>query len=566
MPRRPIVDRQGTIVAIDQLVYDVYAHPLYFEASQDAIATQLSRILTNRTQPELANLLQTRDSGIRLAEAVSRGVAQQIRELGLQGIDLEAKQQRFYPYNDLLAQVTGFVFFDERREGQSGIELVYQEQLRRTPGKFDLQRMQDGTLMPDINSKGFQPQDDLRLQLTIDSRLQQVAQMSLQQQMETFDATQGAVIVMDTWDGALLALATAPSYDPNHYYESEVERFRNWAVTDLYEPGSTFKSVNVAIALESGAVRANDQIYDEGQIQIDTWPISNHDFNYVGGRGALSITEVLQYSSNVGMVHIMEQMPPGDYYDALTNLGLGQPWSTDLPSPATGYLKSRSTFELSRVDAATAAFGQGISLTPLQMAQILAPIGNGGELVTPHVVSGLVDSENQLHWQPERSPSKAVFSETTAQTVLEMMEAVVTDGTGKNAAIDGYRVAGKTGTAQKAKDGSYLENAKITSFVSLFPVEAPRYLIFVVVDEPKGAGAAGSTVAAPVAKQVMESIIGLYGIPPSQPEALNAVPDAGPAPANTNSTEPEDLQPEDSGASLDAPSDRAWDDQLPASE
>ncbi|MEM8602598.1 MAG: penicillin-binding protein 2 [Cyanobacteria bacterium P01_H01_bin.121] len=544
LPRRPIVDQQGSLIAVDQRVYDVYAHPILFAASSEAIATQLSEVLPEQSRAALLRLFAERDSGIRISEALPRSVAQELLSLNIQGIDLEAKQQRYYPQGDLFAQIVGFVFFDERRDGQGGIELIYQDELQRTPGQFQLRRLQDGVLIPDSDSKGFQPQDDLRLQLTIDARLQQVAQGGLQRKLDEFEALKGAVIVMDVWSGALLTLATTPSYDPNRYFAADVESFRNWAVTDLYEPGSTFKPINLAIALDAGIIQAADQVYDEGQIQIDNWPISNHDFDQVGGRGALSISEVLQYSSNVGMVHIMEQLDPSQYHDKLTELGMAQALAIDLPSPATGYLKSRDIFEASPVDVATAAFGQGISISPLQMAQVLATLGNGGNLVTPHVVAGLVDGQNVTHWQAEQAPRKTVFSKATTETVLQFMEDVVTLGTGQVAAIDGYRIGGKTGTAQKAQDGIYLDDARITSFASIFPIESPRYLVFVVIDEPQGDDAYGSTVAAPLAKEVMNAMIGLYGIPQNQPDL-----------ATTEVQPPEPASSTDAGAAADNHSD-----------
>jgi cell division protein FtsI (penicillin-binding protein 3) len=371
----------------------------------------------------------------------------------------------------------------------------------------------NGSLMPDYAPQGFLNSDDLKLQLTIDSRVQRVARGALKEQMTKFSAKRGAVIVMDAVDGSILALVSQPTYNPNQYAISDISLFKNWTVADLYEPGSTFKPINVAIALENGIIKADDIFEDPGSIKIGTHTIKNAEKT---GYRQLTIPEILQTSSNIGMVRIIQRLKPSIYYNWLVRLGLGQKVETDLPFEVSGQLKSQEKFISSAIELATASFGQGFSLTPLQLVQLHGALANGGKLVTPHVIRGLIDSQGEMHYSTPLPNPRQIFSTTTTQKVVDMMETVVNSGTGKAARISGYRIAGKTGTAQKASpNGGYTKGARITSFVAILPVESPRYVVFAVVDEPKGENAYGSTVAAPIVKTVMESLIPIEQIPPS---------------------------------------------------
>ncbi len=515
IPRRPIADRNGNVLAIDHPVYTLYAHPNAFKLPKPAVAEKLAPIL-GRSAADLIRKLDSAESGIRLEYSLAENSAERIRDLQLNGLDLNRQQQRLYPQQSLTADVVGYVDVDQ--VGQAGVEYSHKNLLERSVKSVRLSRTGVGNVMPDQVPGGFLHIDDLQLQLTIDSRVQRSAQSALQQQVKKYAAKRGVVLVMDVQDGSLLALVGDPSYDPNEYYKAKVERFKNWALTDLYEPGSTFKPINVAIALEAGAIKPDQVFNDEGEIYIDSWPIQNFDYSYAGARGPISVSEILQKSSNVGMVRIVQQMKPDVYYSWLQHIGLGQTTGSDLPFEISGQLRDHNSFVQSPVDVATSAFGQGFSLTAVQLLQMHGILASGGKLLTPHIVQGLYNSNGQPYWQPHQSPPKQIFSPTTTQTVLGMMEAVVSKGTGKAAQIPGYRIGGKTGTAQKASSGGgYQANAKITSFVGIFPIASPRYVVVAVIDEPKGEDAFGSTVAAPIVKSVIETLITIDKIPPSQP-------------------------------------------------
>jgi cell division protein FtsI (penicillin-binding protein 3) len=509
-PRRLVVDRNREVLAIDRPAYTLSVHPKLFTKSNLEMGQLLGKIL-DRDPGELEEKFNAKKSGIVLSTNLAEETADRILGLGLNGIDATKKYSRFYPQQDLVSEVVGYVNVDRR--GQAGVEYSQEKLLERVMQGMRMSRTGKGAMMPDHAPDGFINHDDFQLLLTIDNRLQRAARYALKRQIRRYGAKRGAVIVMDAYDGSLLALVAQPTYNSNEYSKADISLFKNWTVADLYEPGSTFKPLNVAIALELGAIKPDDTFNDSGTIKVSDRVINNSENKRYG---RISIAQILQYSSNIGMVQISQRMRPNMYYGWLERLGLGQSLETDLPFAVASQLKSQEEFTSTPVEPATTSFGQGFSLTPLQLVQMMGSLANGGKLVTPHVVQGLVDSTGQMHYSPNRSQARQIFSPLTTQKVVEMMETVVAaNGTGKAAQIPGYRIAGKTGTAQKASGGVYIKGARITSFVGILPVESPRYVVLAIVDEPKGENAYGGTVAAPIAKSVMEALITTEQIPPS---------------------------------------------------
>lgn len=517
VPRRSIVDSQGNVLATDSLTYTLFVHPKYFEGTKeitnptDYIAKELSAILGNITPEQLEKKFKEKDSGIKLATGLNESQAVKISALGMGGVDLEKQYSRYYPQDEMAADIIGYV--DGAHQGQAGLEFSQKEILERDVETFSIRRTGKGVVLPNSLPENLLQSNDWQMQLTIDMRLQRAARELLKAQLGQQKAKRGTVMVMDAQDGAILTMVNEPTFNPNEYNKAKVEYFKNWAVSDLYEPGSTFKPVNVALALNDGVLKATDTVYDPGSVKVGPWTISNASKT---GGGIIPITEVIRSSSNVGMVSIISRFKPARYYELLQSIGLDGKTGIDLPGEVASYLKPRESFIGDPIEPATASFGQGFSLTPIKLLQLHAMLANGGKLVTPHVVKGLVDARNYLHWQPDH-PVKQLIEPNNTQAVLKMMEAVVDGGTGKAAYIDGYRIGGKTGTAQKAGPrGGYLPNAKITSFVSVLPINDPRYVVIAIIDEPKGANAYGGTVAAPIVKKVMEALIAIKGIPPSK--------------------------------------------------
>ena len=518
-PRRSIIDRRGNLLATDRLVYELYVHPILFKKPKEVIAEELANILDNTSKTELLARFEEKPSGIRLRKELTEELATEVRRLYRNGIDLSKKYARYYPHEELAANVVGYVQKDDH-QGKTGVEFTQQELLTRIAEKFtNVKRTRKKEILPVYFPEKALEFDARQVQLTININLQRLAHQALKKQMEAFNAKRGTVMVMDAHTGELLSLVNEPTYDPNRYFNYQLENMRNWAVTDLYEPGSTFKPINVAIALEAGLITPHTQIYDPGKMKVGGWTIRNHDYYRNGGHGKIGIDEILQVSSNVGMIKIVERMSPQDYYNKLQQLGLEEKVGIDLMAETPGSIKSEFQFTNYPIEPATASFGQGFSLTPIKLAQLHGAIANGGYLVTPHVVRGLIN-QNQELVATKNYTKKQVFSSQTAQEVLTMMETVVSEGSGKVAQISGYRLAGKTGTAQKANDRGFYGNEKITSFVSIFPVKNPRYVVLAVVDEPKKPLAYGSTVAAPIVKEVIQGLITIESIPPTHPQEL----------------------------------------------
>ncbi len=518
--RRSIVDRNGRLVALDEQRYRLWAHPRYFNFPGDdpdllrkpiEVARKLSGILPI-SMGQLVDRFGDRASGVKLVEGLNSETAAEIRGLGISGLDLEPYPQRVYPQGQIFANVVGFL--NQDRVPQAGLEQSRHEELLRFEQPRSMRLGKDGTPLPDDLAPGVFYEDNLSLQLTLDARLQELASKVLTRQVAKWKAKKGAAIVMDVVNGELLVLASTPTYDPNKYWEFQPSLFREWSVQDLFEPGSTFKPINLALALQEGVINPEGKVYDNGKLNIGGWPIYNNDRQV---HGLIDFPKLLQVSSNIGMVKTMRHLEASIYWDWLQKLGLDERPDTDLPGAVAGQLKNKDEFVHHPIEPATAAFGQGFSLTPLKLAQLHALIANGGHLVSPHITRGL-RAGNSL--APRGSVRKNVLLRPdVTRTVRNWMESVVEKGSGMGVKTPGYRIGGKTGTAQKARNGIYQPDLKVCSFIASLPADRPRYVVLVVVDEPKGNNAFGSTVAVPVAKQIIDALLVLEKIPPSNYQA-----------------------------------------------
>nr|NP_038351.1 peptidoglycan synthetase [Mesostigma viride]Q9MUV9.1 RecName: Full=Peptidoglycan D,D-transpeptidase FtsI homolog [Mesostigma viride]AAF43792.1 putative peptidoglycan synthetase [Mesostigma viride]WKT08202.1 penicillin-binding protein [Mesostigma viride] len=532
-PRRTICDRNGIPLAIDTLAYDIFAHPLHFKKSTFDIANELYSIL-NLDVEYLQNLFIKNTTGICIAHQAPEQIANQIIAKNIEGIELVQHPKRYYPYKQLCADVIGYV--NTLHEGQAGLELSCQESLQLQSPEVVSAIDGRGFLINDGIPRELFKQDSLCLQLTIDLDLQKASYLAIYDGIKKCNAKRGTVIILDPYTGAILALVTAPSYDPNVYYDFPIERFKNWPVIDLYEPGSTFKPINMAIALEAKAIKKNDFFYDEGCIQISDTIITNN--NYYNKQFAcdknshLNITDVLSNSSNVGMVHILQRLAPEIYYQWIQKLGLGNNvfLETDFPLSSYSSLKNILEFTSYNIESAVTSFGQGLAMTPIKLAQLYACLSNGGNIIRPYIVDGLFDIQNEKLFTlnnnifdqnislKRKLLKTKVFSPSTTEIVLDMLEEVIFNGTGSSCFLPGYRIGGKTGTSQKhAEQGGYSTKHILTSFAAIFPINNPQYVILSVIDEPSIPLSFGSNTAGPVVRSIIESLIRIKKIPPSIP-------------------------------------------------
>ena len=516
--RRSIIDRNGRLVALDEQRFHLWAHPNNFRFPGDDsqllrkpvdVALKLSALVPQTTK-ELVDLIGDRSSGVRLARGLEPEVASEIKKLGISGLELEPYLQRVYPQGELFANVVGFL--NDDRVPLAGLEQSLNEKLSRKKGPVHLLRLAgDDTPLPDDLIPGVFFRDDAQLQLTLDSRLQELSAKALETAIRDWSARRGVAIVMDVTNGELLALASAPTYDPNRFWKYSPALYKEWSVQDLFEPGSTFKPINLALALQEGVITPEGTVDDTGIINVGGWGLRNYD---LGSNGVLNFAEVLQASSNIAMVKVMQKLNPSSYWDWLHRLGVNEIPKTDLPGAVAGYLKPKKQFVDKPIEPAVASYGHGLSLTPLKLAQLHALIANGGYLVSPHITRGIKGSEPRQSASPN-SGSPLLRPEVT-RVVRGWMESVVDTGSVYGfKKIDGYRIGGKTGTADKLVNGVFGVGLKVCSFVANLPADDPRYVVLVVVDEPRGGGAYGSTVAAPVAKKIIEGLLVLEKIPPS---------------------------------------------------
>lgn len=509
--RGTIVDRHGKVLAMNMEVPSVFGVPSVLD-SPAQVARTLSPVLHVRAADLEKKLRQDR-SFVWLARKLDPEEGHRIEQMPMEGIGTVLEGRRFYPKGPLLAHVLGFAGLDG--EGLEGLERRYESNLHGQKRVAVLQRDALGRIVFSKDEEAQRPSAGQSLTLTIDEVIQYIAEKELEEAMVKTRAKAGTVIVLDPNTGELLALAINPRFNPNSVAGLTPGRWRNRALTDAYEPGSTMKAMVAAAALEEKVMRPDTMVFGEnGRMTIANTVIHDHE-----KMGWVTFSQVIQKSSNIGAAKTGMALGDQRLYRYLHAFGFGQRTDIDLPGEAVGLF--REPRDWGRRSLASISMGQEIGVTPIQMVTAISALANGGRVMKPYVVSEVRDAQGVVVKRVEPQVKRQVISPETARTVTSILEGVVTNGTGTKAAIPGFRVAGKTGTAQKIdpRTGAYSSTQFVGSFVGFVPADNPRLAMIVVIDEPQGE-AWGGSVAAPVFRRVGEQVLNYLGVSSNEPVKL----------------------------------------------
>jgi cell division protein FtsI/penicillin-binding protein 2 len=497
--RGTIFDRNGEPLAIGQPTTTVFANPRHVERPR-ATTLAVARALDLPPEEVYAQLVDRSRGFVYLARKASQLEAEQLEDLGLAGLGFFPEELRTYPQGPVAAQVLGFAGLDNK--GLEGLERSLEGVLAGRPGSRTIVKDPGGRVLDVVSTKPESPGRNVRL--TIDDQIQANAEDVLLETVRQTGARSASAVVMDPYTGAVLAMAVAPGFNANRFATTRADRRRNRAVTDTYEPGSTFKLVTIAAALEEGLVSPGSSFRLEPSIHVADRVI--HEA-HTRGTEQMTVRSIVERSSNIGTITIAQQLGEGRLADWIDRFGFGHATGIDFPGESSGLALPPDEWSGSTIG--TVPIGHGIAVTPVQMARAYAAIANGGVLVTPHLV-GAIDGS-----AVKRKRGKRVVSRGVSNQMLSMLRGVVLEGTGTEAAIPGYTVAGKTGTAAKIDPdtGRYSHSKYVASFVGMVPATKPRLVIMVMVDEPLGAYYGGE-VAAPAFKQIARFNLQHLEVPP----------------------------------------------------
>jgi len=495
--RGVIYDCNRVELAVSLDVDSLYARPRLMQDKKDA-AQKLCSIL-GIPRDKILGIIQNRQSFVWVKRKITPEQSEKIKDLKISGLGFIKEAQRFYPHKELAGQLLGFVGVDS--QGLEGIEREFDKQIKGASGYLLVNR---DALGRDLFPEGIKKVDSLRgynLVLTIDKNVQYIVEKELQAAVTAARARSGLAVAMDPRTGEILASAVAPAFNPNQG-NSSGSIWKNRAITDVFEPGSTFKPFVVGSALEEGVVKPAD-IYD---CENGSYPIGGKIIHDAHPHGLLSVTEVIKFSSNIGASKIAQHLGRERFYNYIRKFGFSQETGIELPGEVSGYIPHASQWR--EINLGTISFGQGVSVTALQMAAAYSAIANGGLLMRPYLVKKIQEDCGTVIQEAGPAIIRRVISEQSARMLREMLKTVTEDGgTGQRARVEGYEVAGKTGTAQKiAANGKGYSDKCISSFVGFIPAQDPKLTIVVVIDEPQGV-TYGGVVAAPAFSKMAQQIL-----------------------------------------------------------
>jgi len=524
--RGSIYDRNGVELAKSATVATIGVVHAQVEDSEE-----VTRVLSEKLGLDYEYVKKKVEKNValeRIQSKVDKELADEIRKLNLAGVKIDEDSKRYYPYGNLASHVIGFVGKDN--QGIIGLEVKYDEYLKGSPGKILMETDGRGREIKDIPERRIEPVPGYHLVTTLDVNIQQYAEQALEKAVKAKGAKRGSIIIMNPQTGAIYAMANKPDYDlnqpfkinnpdleaiwdsltPEEQHKALNQMWRNFAINDTYEPGSTFKIVTSAIGLEEKIVNIDSPFYCKGYHLVGDRMIKC--WRYPRAHGSETFTQGVQNSCNPVFMEVAERVGPKKYYQYMKKFGFHEKTGIDVPGEAVGIMHDLK--DIGPVELATMSFGQSFQITPLQLIRAASAAVNGGYLVTPHFASKIIDDEGNVIKTFEYEKGKQVISEETSQVLKKILESVVAEGTGNKAYIPGYRIGGKTATSEKLPRSS---KKYIASFLAFAPAEDPQVIALIIIDEPQGIYY-GGTVAGPVIQEIFENILPYLNIKPQYTE------------------------------------------------
>ncbi len=486
---------------------------MYYDHTPEELAEILSP-LVNIPAASLSKTLASDDAVILIKKGLDRKAAEAIKAKRLRELSLEVKNKRVYPQGSLASHILGY--YNPDADVAGGIEYVAKDYLEYFDKNISYEKTPNGDIIYNFNTN---PEDiaapikGKTLNLTRESEAQNICEKYLNKPSQKTKDLRGAVIVLDPKTGEVLALAAYPYYDPNNYQKYSMLEMKNWAITDVYPPGSTFKVITVACAMINGKVDKNTRILDTGKMKIGWWEIKNYDYDRNKNPGLIDLVYLFEHSSNVASAKVSQMMSSQEFYDTLKTFNFGETTGIDLPGESSGTLPPPKNWDVATHGAM--GYGYGASVTAIQMASAVAAIANNGVWITPHVIK----------YSPEILPQKViqrrVMSEQSAQDLTGLLVQAMENGKSP-AKMDEYYIAAKTGTSRRPLDnGAGYSNKLYTSMVGFLPATDPKILVYVVVDSPGGEAIWGSTVAGPIFKDITTELVKIMNLNPDKKKVVN---------------------------------------------
>ncbi|MCR5266345.1 MAG: penicillin-binding protein 2 [Cyanobacteria bacterium RUI128] len=503
--RGDILDRNGVKLATDEIVYEIYAHPTQYSAKYppEVLADKLAPLMGMPRNELLAKLKSKKHNIITIKKNVDRLTAEKVRNEGFRAISVGTINRRFYPQGSIASHIIGY--YSYLSGNSEGIENIANDKLGNVAALNKVQRKSNGDIIfdfdTDVKNLTQKPKGE-DVTLTIDSAVQYICEKELAKTIHETHAERGVVIVTDVTNGEVLAYASYPNFNPNTFWKASSKSMKNWSLTDVYPPGSTFKILTVATALDLGVLNENSRVPDSGRIFIDKNEIKNNDYSAHPNPGMISLVYLFEHSSNVGSANIALMIDKNAYYSKLRDFGIGQKTGIDLTGESIGIFPKPKSWYKSR--HASMGYGYGASVTAIQMISAVSAIANGGIWITPHVIKY---SQEEL---PKHVVSRRVVSEQTAKAVTRLLAKSIANGkTPLN--LEKYTTCAKTGTSNKNfKKGG---NMVYASAIGYFPSSAPKIAIYVVIDSPKTGVDFGGTIASPLFRKIATDIGTVLNIP-----------------------------------------------------